>query len=186
MLAILRWEHRSPHYAREIAYLIAFAQHYFGNDGGSGEETYQPYLIALRRTTRVSIVTAVISREYLNSIERRDPRELEVIVSEEFDLAFRRERVRFLEVYSELVMGVIARDERAGRNGGEEKRADNKKRKRAFDEGEEESQVKRQKEEMVVEVAEEEKEKEVVEKDQLTMENMRLMEEIEAEVDLYL
>lgn len=114
MLMVFLSQRKVNHYAQEVAYLLSLAQHHFA---AAGPDTtprsltpYRPYVLTIRGETRVSIVTAMVYKEYLDSIEKMEPRRLEVVVSEEFNLLVTQQRVRFVAVYEELLKGLISRD----------------------------------------------------------------------------
>lgn len=93
-----------------MAYLLSLAQNHFLAGGDQGKAC-QPYVLTIRGT-RVSILTARISIPYLESVEEMKVRSkgLKVLVSEEFDMAIMEDRVRFLSIFEELLVGLVLRD----------------------------------------------------------------------------
>lgn len=100
-------------YSCETAFLLSLAQSYF--IGFPYKEFYQPYVLTIRRYTRIIIVTAKVEQAYIDSMdEEKFPHEtgkaMKVLVSEEFDLALVGDRGRFLGVYRELLISLIVRE----------------------------------------------------------------------------
>lgn len=107
MLSIVTPYRRVDHYAQEVAHLLTLAQYHLG----LGKDVYQPYVLTIRGT-RVSILTASVDFLYIHSVQEMEVRSegLQVLVSEEFDMAVVEGRVRFVSAFEELLMGLIGKD----------------------------------------------------------------------------
>jgi len=72
----------------------------------------QPYIITIRPGHTVAIVTAVITREYLDAVDSGDlppDMHLQLQVSRIFDLKVVEDRDQFVRIYFDLLMHLINR-----------------------------------------------------------------------------
>lgn len=104
--------HPDEDFSYETAFLLSLAQNHFIEF--PGQESFQPYLLTVRQSTHVFIITANVEKRYLNSVDRmevsQDPRDgLQVLLSKGFNLALVEDRKSFLAVYRELLMGLMMR-----------------------------------------------------------------------------
>jgi len=84
--------------------MIALAQQFFNITTTTTEAVCQPFAISIWPHARVAIVTAEVTKEYLDVVEDgRCTEGVELRVSRGFDLKCVEERIRFVDAYVDLL-----------------------------------------------------------------------------------